>query len=65
MLVISTPQMKQGETYTLSIEGQNNFDITLTDAVTTYSTDGTQGGSFNRQFPGGGQGGSGGGRRGP
>ena len=65
MLAISTPQLKQGETYTLSIADQTSFDITLTDAITTYSTDGTQGGSFNRQFPGGGQGGPGGGRRGP
>ncbi len=55
MLAISTPQMRQGETYTLSIGGQSSYQITLTDAVTTYSADGTQGGTFNRQFPGGGR----------
>ncbi len=52
-VVISTPDMKQGETYTLSISGQEH-QVTLTDNITTFSTDGTQGGGFNQRFPGGG-----------
>jgi hypothetical protein len=63
-VLFSTPQMKKGETYTLTIDGQTIARITLSEDITTYSADGTQGGLFDRQFPGGGgQGGPGGGRR--
>ncbi len=64
-VLFSTPEMKKGETYTLTIGGQTIAQITLSDDITTYSADGTQGGTFDRQFPGGGQGGPGGGRRRP
>jgi hypothetical protein len=66
MILFSTPDMKKGETYTLTIDGKTIAQITLSDEITTYSADGTQGGTFDRQFPGGGgQGGPGGGRRMP
>ena len=65
-VLFSTPQMKKGETYTLTISGQTIAQITLSDDITTYSADGTQGGAFDRQFPGGGsQDGPGGGPRRP
>jgi hypothetical protein len=61
-VLFSAPGMKKGETYTLAIGGQTIAQITLSDDITTYSADGTQGGTFDRQFPGGGgQGGPGGG----
>ncbi len=61
-IVFSAPTMQKGQTYTLVINGETVAEITLSSDITTYSTDGTQGGTFSQQFPGG-QGGPGGGRQ--
>lgn len=64
-IVFSAPTMQKGLTYTLVINGETVAEITLSSDITTYSTDGTQGGTFNQQFPGGQNnfGGPGGGRQ--
>lgn len=54
-IVFSSPELEQGETYTVTLNGESVCEITLDDMLTTYgnvSTSGQPGGGMNGQ-PGG------------